>query len=72
MSPSEQILKGIDSVATSRNQIEAITSAIRSIIDNDYKSWSYDDRSRLIEMFNPSTIADNLLLTLKNLTSYEK
>lgn len=72
MSPSEQILKGIDSVATSRNQIEAITSAIRSILDNDYKSWSYDDRSRLIEMFNPSTIADNLLLTLKNLTSYEK
>ena len=72
MSPSEQILKDIDSVATSRNQIEAITSAIRSILDNDYKSWSYDDRSRLIEMFNPSTIADNLLLTLKNLTSYEK
>ena len=71
-SPSAKILNGIGSVAITRNQEEAIKRAIRSIIDGGYKSWSYDDRGDLIEMFNPSTVADNLMLTLKKLTSYEK
>ena len=71
-SPSEQILKGINSVVISRNQGDAIEEAIRTILDNDYKSWNYDDRSQLIDMFNPTTVADNLLSALNKLSSYEK
>ena len=67
-SPSDRLLQGVESAQTTRNQAAAIESAIKTILTGKYKICKYDDRTQLIELFDPKAIAQNLITTFKSIT----
>lgn len=67
-SPSEQLLKGVDSAVVTRNSKEEIAHSLDQILSSDYKNLTYNDRTALISLFDPKVVVADLLTIFDSIT----